>query len=1702
MSFGNLNNILSFVEEAILKDQKVIRRLSDYSASIAYHEAEVRELVNVRFNEIVDGAPAWLQVSRVTKTKPPTFPISTGTQIDAGEIAVSSDWVAVQDDPTATPTLRTSIRRALSSGQIQKLISDGKLKRENVYKDAADSNRTIAVLLREDFEQVENLFNAWLDGAWLPWSEREKPIRRAASFYEELFRIHTAITGRDLPVEIVLGVGVVRGVLANHAVDHPLVEYGVYLQVVSTTGDILVRPKPRSPELFEFETDTLSGDGSALRREAQTHWAGLPDHVEASPFDRHHFETVLRSAAVFLKAGGSYVDAGPTRQIKAGDGGLVVNDTWVLFTRPVSAKPMINDIRNLKDALRDATNVDPLLVLLDDPKAAEGLTSVMPDRVTEMLRQAFGDAASRSQTTGARSHADGHQVQVSEIVAPYFPRVSNAEQERIIKILEQPESKGLVVQGPPGTGKSHSIANIICHGLSRGWRILVTAHSDGPLQVLRNMLPEGVRDLAVNLSTGEQSEVLQLETSVKAISAIPARVGDRSVCIALIEELEQRILTNRRRVGEIQKETLEWARTNLERKATYAGNLSASELAAKIIQSREAHQWLPDTIAFEHATPPLKEEEVARLRNLRAQVGALLVARNWSLPELTAVVSSGELAKIHAALRQYEELGSEVADSGVPHLAGVENGRLLAEELLQSLERLEEHLAGIAGIEWIDKYVADLQKPAHEDKLLSQSVKELTRLFEAVIKEEAKFVLNQVRTPPLDGPDVTKHLAAAALSGRPYKDLLFFRPSEDVIAALSLVQVRGNIPESKDDWALVRECFAWRREIVRLVHRWNAVAASFELGHAPTEDASALKWMKRSHTAAGRADALVFKVWPDVTQRSQAIDRKGLGVANINLGQIATAQPAAWLEDITEALRSRVAQVDVAWAREKLAEVRSRVRFYSSPTIARMNELLGVLGQEGCNIEVLSAEWDALREKLIAEAATRSQVEQIDDLADKIENAGAPKWAAQIRNVPNELGAGGSFDNSDPVVPANWQDSWHWSVWNAHLQKSSSFQKLKSVMEERARLEAEIRTVMNDVVRLRTELQLSRMPQNVLNLLQQFQTAISRIGAGTGVRANRYRRQAQSLSQQCASAVPCWIMPIQKVSETQPSQLGIFDLVILDEASQCGPEAIIAMMRAKKALIVGDDKQVMPTTFLSEEYYRTLKAKYLDGTSYEAVLAPGTSFYDLARAMFAGQNVMLREHFRCVEPIIRFSMQFYGDGQQNSSLVPLKVPKASERLDPPLVDVYVPHGYALRQTNQAEAEVIVKEIERITSDATYDKKTIGVISLSGSEQPQLIERLLQERVGTSAFAKHEIVVSDSAGLQGKERSIVFLSMVDALNRRSAARTQALYEQRYNVALSRAKDRMYLVRSLKLEELPNHNDLRRRAILHFADPMPQGVRPAADKESITEQGQSGFEKQVLKRLLDLDYHVTPQVPAAGFFIDIVVEGMGDRRLAVELDGDPWHPPSQYAADLARQQALERIGFRFWRCWWSDWIMDPDACFSDLIKELTALGVEPRRGEALKPHFFVSHLVADRDGSLLTMEEYEEKMREPTSRVEDDAETVETEVAGTQLTILSPPRAGSGQQGVGRYARIANKKVGLVEEGDLLIVESSGAPSLNLDGKRTFEVRPGEAEDLERGFIGIESPLCKQLADLAVDDAVSFSHKGFEVTIIIVGVHKRQ
>ena len=88
-----------------------------------------------------------------------------------------------------------------------------------------------------------------------------------------------------------------------------------------------------------------------------------------------------------------------------------------------------------------------------------------------------------------------------------------------------------------------------------------------------------------------------------------------------------------------------------------------------------------------------------------------------------------------------------------------------------------------------------------------------------------------------------------------------------------------------------------------------------------------------------------------------------------------------------------------------------------------------------------------------------------------------------------------------------------------------------------------------------------------------------------------------------------------------------------------------------------------------------------------------------------------------------------------------------------------------------------------------------------------------------------------------------------------------------------------------------------------------------------------------------YRVIPQVKTGAYRIDMVIEGTGDVRLAIECDGDEYHGPDRWQSDMNRQRILERAGWLFWRCFASTWTLRKDEVLFELCGKLNAMGIEP-------------------------------------------------------------------------------------------------------------------------------------------------------------------
>jgi very-short-patch-repair endonuclease len=437
--------------------------------------------------------------------------------------------------------------------------------------------------------------------------------------------------------------------------------------------------------------------------------------------------------------------------------------------------------------------------------------------------------------------------------------------------------------------------------------------------------------------------------------------------------------------------------------------------------------------------------------------------------------------------------------------------------------------------------------------------------------------------------------------------------------------------------------------------------------------------------------------------------------------------------------------------------------------------------------------------------------------------------------------------------------------------------------------------------------------------LDAWVMAVSKIGkTGKGKRAMKFRKIAQQEMEHCKNSVPCWIMPLYKVAETIQPKQEMYDYVIIDEASQLGPDAIFLLYITKNIIIVGDDKQTSPEYVGVDAIVMTPHIKrHLNGIPFADYYGTEFSFFDHAKFFCDGVTV-LREHFRCMPEIIEFSNRYFyaPDGK---GLYPLK--QYSEQRLEPLVSMFCSNGYiegiGARIINEPEANKIAETIEKLVSDKRYIDKSFGVITLQGNQQANLIESLIIKRIGEREFHKRKIVCGNSSSFQGDERDIVFLSLVTAHNHNRAALVKSEDERRFNVAVSRAKEQIWLFHSVQLDDLSNTNDLRYKILDHFKNYNSyQPILNTPIERRLGTQPEpfdSWFEVDIYNDIVNKELSVIPQYEVAKgkYRIDLVALLPDGTKIAIECDGDKWHGAEQHQNDLMRQKVLERCGWIFFR-----------------------------------------------------------------------------------------------------------------------------------------------------------------------------------------------
>lgn len=1432
---------------------------------VAYQH-ELKGLPELQFNLQVEGDDVWLRIPRLREIAAP----------DLDEKL--EPWVTLPKSPEKSP----------------------EIKGEAV---TYDGQREVARARLTDHPEIQELFDWYVENQWEPWAAAERPRRKTIARYNKLFSLQQAIAseGAETPLELVWGIGYAAWKKEGFAtpLKHPLLVQSCEISLNEKTFDLEIRPRDVEPRL---EADCYAAMELPGVRQLEAYWRSALDTGahRVNPFEASTFDGTLQAAVGHLDPTGAYEVSTDDVTPPTPSDKLKITNTWVLFGRKRSGDIFLEDIRRLKKSVEEATELPN--VIRSFVERGDNAVRVRPE-------QPFRGLSSSDSPPGA--------------FELYFPMAYNDEQVAIVQKLAN--NDGVVVQGPPGTGKTHTIANVICHYLAQGKRVLVTAKSESALAVLQDKLPERIRPLSVALLSDERDGMKQFEHSIQTIASSVAALNPTRASAA-IAAAEEKLNQLHAKIAHVDRTVADYAGKHMRNYSFQGKEVTPEEMAKLVLDHAEEHQWFDDAPPpTEDGVLPFDDADISALRQARIKVGKNLVYLGCSLPAQDEFPSWSDLLGLHRDLVKAKSIDDSVTQGNI---LGLVDTRLetfeKAQALLKFLDDRQALMAKVAGARrpWLDelgKRIADTRQgdPAlHALLAICGDVRHLEQ-------RRLELLATAVEVPA----DAERHndfteAVGRLVAGKSAFALPFGKSEARKLVAA--VTVLGVPPASKGDWELVQQTLAWRTEGRKALARWTALSGEFGLEALDANlDAACKQVMSwQASIEAVRHLIIVF----DASLHTRLEEVFGKTTANRMWdggdGFVTTASAS---------LHAHVDKGRLAYAMTRVQELVRKLEGRSGSIVDELRCFLTEpLGGASTDESALQATWLALQAELSHLTTLRPALEDIARVADTIEAAGAVQWANRVRTQV-------AASDLDALVPMKWREAWNWRLAVTFLDRIDGHQRLRELFEERKALTTALARTYQDLVAEKTWLGVfNNSPDSVRQALQAYLNAVQAMGGGTGVRAIRHRRTARNAMQRAYQAVPCWVLPQWRVSETIPSEVGLFDLVVVDEASQSDIWALPALLRGKKLLVVGDHKQVSPLAIgTAEEKIKELSSRFLANQPHGSEMTPDKSIYDLARVVFAGNSVMLKEHFRCVPAIIEFSnREFY-----ENDIRALRVPKANERLDPPLVDVFVKGGFRQGDVNRPEAKAIVDEIEAILADPQFDGRSIGVVTLLGTAQAAHIHELVSERISPVHVVGRRIAIGPPPVFQGRERDIMLVSMVLGPGNRAAANHPGM-NQRFNVALSRARDRMYLFRSV-VETDFQPDSLNSRVIRHFKQPFRQDVRRV---QALREKCESGFEFEMFDELVKRGFRVEPQVPSGGYRIDFVVEGNEGRRLAIECDGDRFHGPGQWHDDMARQRVLERAGWTFWRCFASSFVRRRDAIINELLQTLERMGIEPLGSES--------------------------------------------------------------------------------------------------------------------------------------------------------------
>jgi very-short-patch-repair endonuclease len=1053
----------------------------------------------------------------------------------------------------------------------------------------------------------------------------------------------------------------------------------------------------------------------------------------------------------------------------------------------------------------------------------------------------------------------------------------DADSSQLAAVLAGANGRSFVLEGPPGTGKSQTIANLVAQALANGKRVLFVAEKRAALEVVQRRLADvGLGPFCLELHSSKTGAKAMLEQLRNALE-----VGQRREPAAWAKVAEQ----------------LQQARTRLN--ATV----------------RDLHR--------------VREHGVSVFGAVAALV-SLADAKRFELPDVLA----GGPQRVAAAGRAFDELAAAAAALGVVPAASpwwgvhrVDWRPAVAEPVAAAVARLQRAALALVGA-----------LPPVAGALA------LERVFAAEGPSRAQLAgfveLARLLRAPVTAP-------AAWLTVTDWRTL-----EADLARAVALGTQRDGA------WAALAP--RWRRELL------GADLDALAVAYARSAEAFALlRWWRLRGPKAALAP-LASGTFPAPTQvRDDLAAALRVRADERTLRDqpgVAAALGAAWRD--TRADWTAVA-TQLQWARDVrrvLLQLAPRALAPDAQCLAAIARALDALAAGDASLPRALGAFDAAHDELRAaheqlralleldddeafgpetepgflrrvEARTSRQAGALPALRDFCAWRAAADGACEHGAAPL-VGAHARGELPATELPRSFRASWLRGWLDAVHAHEPALARFRGVDHERAiarfvELDRAAIRLAGDVVVARLAAQL---PQ-----LRDTTVASSELGIlEREVKKQRKHKPPRRLFAEIPGLLgklaPCMLMSPLSVAQFLQQRGGPrFDVVVFDEASQIPVwDAVSAIGRGDSLVVVGDSRQLPPTTFFQ---------RLAQGDEPTGDDVPEDLESVLDECAVAGLPRMhLDWHYRSRhESLIAFSNHQYYRNRLLTFPAPQAV--AAPGLGVRTVRVAGVYDRAGAQTNRVEAEALVAEVRGRLLDAARSAHSIGIVTFSQAQQV-LVEDLLDQARRESpqleaAFgaAVEPVFVKNLENVQGDERDVILFSI--GYGPDAQGRVHENYgplnlqggERRLNVAVTRARRELVVFTSLAPEQVANRSKSvgaqHLRTFLDYALRGPQALAAAAAArpDGATE---SPFEDAVREALARRGHEVHAQIGCSGYRVDLAIvdrDEPGRYALGIECDGATWHSAATARdRDRLRAAVLRDLGWHLHRVWSTDWWLD--------------------------------------------------------------------------------------------------------------------------------------------------------------------------------------